>query len=147
MINLLFIGDRTLLQTPTHDAKNEYIKHSISLYFLMAYNHYLSFNGDFDFDLDLDWCVSLSNIYTILVTNFTKLIEQNKIKLWATDKQYVENFAIIFPSEFNNSTDQQICNVERTLEADLSKTVCQNFNANQKTVVEIISEKWIYSQY
>jgi hypothetical protein len=144
MINLLLIGNETLLQTQTHDDYYFYgtkIKQrrglSISLYFTMAYNNYLQFNGD--------WCEILNNIFTILVTNFTNLIKQNRIKLLAKDLQYVEYFAIIFPSELKNNADLKICVAERTLVADLSKTICQNLDANERTVVEFI--KSIYSQY
>jgi hypothetical protein len=142
MINLLFIGNETLLQTPTHDTQYYYIKQSnisISFYFTMAYNHYLQFNGG--------WCESLSNIYTILVTNFTEIIDQNKIRLLAYNYNYVEYFAIIFPSESKNSEDLKICVAIRTREADLSNTICENFKSQQQTVIEIINEKWIHSPY
>jgi hypothetical protein len=142
VINFLFIGNQSLLQSPTHDSQNLFILQAdvpISLYLTIAVRNYIKF--------EQEWIAVFEKTYTILVTKSQTILETAKFKLLVNNKEYVENFAVIFPSETTLQDEEprlEICVVVTTPSLDLSKMVCQKFSQKNQNVVEIFTDAWIY---
>jgi hypothetical protein len=100
------------------------------LYFGIVYSTF--------YNQDKEWIPGYNQIYAILVTESKLVLQHARFKLLADNNNFVENFAIVFPSAITSHLN--VCVAQRTQTADLSEMDCQKFVPTENPLITVINQ-------